>query len=41
MIIMQTALWNGEFYLWRCGICDDIQQAFTEAEKLLTTGAVI
>lgn len=38
--LMQTALWNGGFYLWRCGICSDIQQAISKAETLFTTGAV-
>jgi anthranilate phosphoribosyltransferase len=38
--LMQTALWNGGFYLWRCGICADLQEAFMEAERLFATGAV-
>jgi anthranilate phosphoribosyltransferase len=38
--LMQTALWNGGFYLWRCGICSDIQEGFAKAETLFKTGAV-
>jgi len=38
--LMQTALWNGGFYLWRCGICSDVQEGIAKAEELLTSGAV-
>ncbi|MDJ0733609.1 MAG: anthranilate phosphoribosyltransferase family protein [Nostocaceae cyanobacterium] len=38
--LMQTALWNGGFYLWRAGICTDIQTGIAKAEELLITGAV-
>ncbi len=38
--LMQTALWNGGFYLWRCGICPDMPQGIAKAEELLTSGAV-
>jgi anthranilate phosphoribosyltransferase len=37
---MQTALWNGGFYLWRCGICVDMRSGIAKAEELLTSGAV-
>lgn len=36
--MMQSAIWNGGFYLWRCGICPDLQSGFAEAETLLTKG---
>jgi len=38
--LMQTALWNGGFYLWRSGICPDMRSGITKAEDLLTSGAV-
>lgn len=38
--LMQTALWNGGFYLWQSGICPDMQQGLALAEELITTGAV-
>jgi len=38
--LMQTALWNGGFYLWRCGICSDMRLGIAKAEELLTSGAV-
>ncbi len=38
--LLQTALWNGGFYLWRSGICLDMRSGITKAEELLTTGAV-
>jgi anthranilate phosphoribosyltransferase len=38
--LMQTALWNGGFYLWRSGICEDIQSGILKATELFTSGAV-
>ncbi|MBD2507588.1 anthranilate phosphoribosyltransferase family protein [Nostoc muscorum FACHB-395] len=38
--LMQTALWNGGFYLWRSGICSDMPEGLAKAEELLTNGAV-
>lgn len=38
--LMQTALWNGGFYLWRSGICEDMRSGITKAEELLTNGKV-
>jgi anthranilate phosphoribosyltransferase len=35
---IQSAIWNGGFYLWRCGLCPDIQTGVATAETLLTTG---
>ena len=37
---MQTAVWNGGFYLWRSGLCSDISSGLAAAETLLTSGAV-
>ncbi len=38
--LMNSAVWNGGFYLWHCGLCPDIETGFDTAEKLLTTGIV-
>ncbi|MBC1239235.1 anthranilate phosphoribosyltransferase family protein [Nostoc sp. 2RC] len=38
--LMQTALWNGGFYLWRSGICPNIPEALAKAEELFTSGVV-
>ncbi|MGH8000752.1 MAG: anthranilate phosphoribosyltransferase family protein [Brasilonema sp.] len=37
---METALWNGGFYLWRCGICSDMRAGIAKAEELFTSGVV-
>ncbi len=36
--LMQAAIWNGGFYLWRCGICPDLPIGFAKAEALFTNG---
>ncbi|MBE9231729.1 anthranilate phosphoribosyltransferase family protein [Cuspidothrix issatschenkoi LEGE 03284] len=38
--LMQTALWNGGFYLWRSGICPDMPTGMDKAAELITTGVV-
>jgi len=38
--LMQTALWNGGFYLWRCGICSDMREGIAKVEELLTSGVI-
>ena len=38
--LMQSALWNSGFYLWRSGICPDIRAGIVKAEVLLTSGQV-
>ncbi|KJH72975.1 anthranilate phosphoribosyltransferase family protein [Aliterella atlantica] len=38
--LMQTALWNGGFYLWRSGICEDMRSGIAMTEELLTNGKV-
>lgn len=39
--LMLTAIWNGGFYLWRCGVCSDLPTAFAQAEVLCVKGAVM
>jgi anthranilate phosphoribosyltransferase len=36
--LMSVAIWNGGFYLWRCGVCPDLPTGFTKAESFLTEG---
>ncbi|BAZ28048.1 glycosyl transferase family protein [Cylindrospermum sp. NIES-4074] len=38
--LMQTALWNGGFYLWRSGISPDMQTGLAKAAELFSSGAV-
>ena len=38
--LMQSALWNSGFYLWRSGICPDIRAGIAKAEVLFTSGQV-
>ena len=38
--LMQTALWNGGFYLWRSGVCPDMRSGIAKAEVLFTSGQV-
>jgi anthranilate phosphoribosyltransferase len=39
--LMQTAIWNGGFYLWRAGICPDINSGIAQAEAMFTGGKVL
>lgn len=36
--LMTAAIWNGGFYLWRCGVYSDLPTAFSKAEALFTEG---
>jgi anthranilate phosphoribosyltransferase len=38
--LMQSAIWNGGFYLWRCGVSPDLQTGLAQAEALLVSGQV-
>jgi anthranilate phosphoribosyltransferase len=37
---MQTALWNGCFYLWHSGICPHIPAGIDKAKELFSSGVV-
>ncbi|VXD20510.1 conserved hypothetical protein [Planktothrix serta PCC 8927] len=37
---MKAAIWNGGFYLWRSGVCSDLESGLSQAESLLTQGKV-
>lgn len=36
--LMKSALWNGGFYLWRCGVCETLEVGIAKAETLLVRG---
>jgi anthranilate phosphoribosyltransferase len=38
--LMQAAIWNGGFYLWRAGICDTLEAGLGKAEFSLKSGEV-
>ena len=38
--LTQAAVWNGGFYLWRCGVCPDFTAGLAKAEAVLTQGIV-
>ncbi|MGK7959728.1 anthranilate phosphoribosyltransferase family protein [Crocosphaera sp.] len=38
--LMYLAIYNGGFYLWRCGVCADLSTGFDEAKTLLSSGRV-
>ncbi len=38
--LIQAAIWNGGFYLWRFGICPDLSTALGKAEELIVSGQV-
>ncbi|MBF2029917.1 MAG: anthranilate phosphoribosyltransferase family protein [Oscillatoriales cyanobacterium C42_A2020_001] len=37
---MQSVLWNGGFYLWRCGVSPSVEAGIADAERLLMQGQV-
>ncbi|MFN6158369.1 MAG: hypothetical protein ACK46N_07750, partial [Dolichospermum sp.] len=38
--MLQTALWNGGFYLWRSGISPNMQAGIDKAATLISSGVV-
>lgn len=39
--LMQATLWNSGFYLWHCGLCDNLTAGIELAQHLLQTGQVL
>lgn len=39
--LRQSVIWNGGFYLWRCGASSDLNAGLALAETLLATGQVV
>jgi anthranilate phosphoribosyltransferase len=38
--LIDAAIFNGGFYLWRCGVCEDVKTGFAQAEAMLKQGKV-
>lgn len=38
--LIDAAIFNGGFYLWRCGVCEDLKAGFAHAEAMLMQGKV-
>ncbi len=38
--LLRSTLWNGGFYLWRCGVSPSIEAGIAQTEQLLTQGQV-
>lgn len=38
--LMQSAIWNGGFYLWRAGVCPDVKSGIAQAEAMFARGEV-
>lgn len=38
--LMKSALWNGGFYLWRSGVCSNLESGLAKAKELLEGGQV-
>ena len=38
--LSKDAIWNGGFYLWRCGVCADLEKGLVMAEEMLAKGEV-
>ncbi len=38
--LLAPAVWNGGFYLWRCGNCDTLEAGFERSRSLLAQGQV-
>ncbi|HEY9808791.1 MAG TPA: anthranilate phosphoribosyltransferase family protein [Halomicronema sp.] len=36
----KSAIWNGGFYLWHCGICPDLETGLAKAEQMIITQEV-
>ena len=36
--LMESALWNGGFYLWNAGVCENMNSGIEAAKEILTSG---
>ena len=39
--LMQSAVWNGGFYLWQSGVCDNLESGLAKAKTLLEDGSAL
>jgi anthranilate phosphoribosyltransferase len=37
-VLIDSVIWNGGFYLWRCGVCDSITEGIKMSQSLLKIG---
>jgi anthranilate phosphoribosyltransferase len=38
--LLESAIWNGGFYLWHCGVATDLKAGMAQAQELLVSGRV-
>ena len=39
--LLESAVWNGGFYLWHCGVASDLKTGMAQAKELLISGRVL
>ncbi len=39
--LLESAVWNGGFYLWHCGVVSDLAAGMAKAQELLASGRVL
>jgi anthranilate phosphoribosyltransferase len=39
--LLESAVWNGGFYLWHCGVASDLTTGMAQARELLVSGRVL
>ncbi len=39
--LLESAVWNGGFYLWHCGVASDLKTGMSQAKELLIGGRVL
>jgi anthranilate phosphoribosyltransferase len=39
--LLESAVWNGGFYLWHCGVASDLTAGMAKAKELLVSGQVL
>jgi anthranilate phosphoribosyltransferase len=39
--LLESAVWNGGFYLWHCGVASDLAAGMAKAKELLLSGRVL
>ena len=38
--LLESAVWNGGFYLWHCGVASDLRTGMAQAQELIVSGRV-
>jgi anthranilate phosphoribosyltransferase len=39
--LLESAVWNGGFYLWHCGVASDLKTGMAQAQELLASGRAL